>query len=249
MKKVWMVAFTITVAIAPLTAQDNWHSIGSKTSKAGETIRLRNLRILTTNLEGQRTPDRGETPQFNHIPNAITAREARDGWKLLWDGKTTAGWRGAKLDRFPASGWEIRDGLLTVLDGEGRESAAGGDLVSASQYANFELIVEFHISQGANSGVTSSVAPAPHKAEGSALGFQSQILAAAWPPPGEAARGGAPERLPTHAAPSPAKGAPPAQPGGQRSPFPQAATSWSATGPTTTQTACAKSSWSPDKLR
>lgn len=152
------------------------HTIGRDASKVGQTIRFRNIRILTTNLERSRTPDRGETPQFNYVPNTITEREARDGWRLLWDGKTTNGWRGAKLDKFPASGWEIRDGALSVLESDGRESAAGGDIVTVDQYGDFELTAEFNITKGANSGIKYFVDPGLNKGEGSAIGCEYQIL-------------------------------------------------------------------------
>jgi len=110
------------------------------------------------------------------IPNTITEREAREGWKLLWDGKTTAGWRGAKLDRFPQGGWQIRDGELTVLESGGREAASGGDIVTIDQYADFELIVEYKITKGANSGIKYFVDPNLNKGEGSAIGCEFQIL-------------------------------------------------------------------------
>jgi len=152
------------------------HSIGSDQSKAGQTIRFRNIRVLTTDLERNRTPDNGTTPQFNYIPNTVTAREAREGWKLLWDGKTTAGWRGARLNTFPATGWQIEDGVLTVLAAEGKESAAGGDIVTIDQYGNFDLIVEFMITQGANSGIKYFVDTTLNKGEGSSIGCEFQIL-------------------------------------------------------------------------
>jgi len=152
------------------------HSIGSDTAKVGQGIRFRNIRILTTNLQASRTPDRGDIPQFNHIPNTLTEREKKDGWKLLWDGKTTAGWRGAKLDRFPVNGWQIENGVLSVLASEGAESAAGGDIVTVNQYGNFELLVEFNMTKGANSGIKYFVDTGLNKAEGSAIGCEFQIL-------------------------------------------------------------------------
>jgi hypothetical protein len=152
------------------------HSIGSDKTKVGQTIRWRNLRILTEGLKAQSTPDRGETPQFNHIPNTVSPREARDGWRLLWDGKSTTGWRGAKLDRFPPGGWEIRDGVLAVIESGGRESTAGGDIVTVNEYGDFELIVEFNITEGANSGIKYFVDTALNKGEGSAIGCEFQIL-------------------------------------------------------------------------
>ena len=152
------------------------HSIGNDASRAGHIIRFRNLRILTSNLQANRTADAGDTPQENHIPNTISPREAKAGWKLLWDGKTTTGWRGAKLEKFPAGGWEIKDGVLSVIETGGAESAAGGDIVTVNQYENFELIVEYNITKGANSGVKYFVDTTLNKGEGSSIGCEFQIL-------------------------------------------------------------------------
>lgn len=112
----------------------------------------------------------------SETPNALTPAEVREGWKLLWDGKTTTGWRGAKLDRFPASGWEIKDGVLTVLAAQGRESAAGGDIVTVDDYGDFDLVLDFLITKGANSGVKYFVDTVLNKGEGSAIGCEFQIL-------------------------------------------------------------------------
>ncbi|MGE5361583.1 MAG: DUF1080 domain-containing protein [Bacteroidales bacterium] len=152
------------------------HGIGKDASKAGETIRFRNIRVLTTDVPRHRTPDRGTVPQYNYVPNTVSEREAREGWKLLWDGKTTKGWRGAKLEAFPSTGWEIKDGVLSVLAAAGKESAAGGDIVTENQYANFELVVDFLITTGANSGIKYFVDTTLNKGEGSSIGCEYQIL-------------------------------------------------------------------------
>lgn len=153
------------------------HAIGDDASKVGETIRFRNIRILTTDLARHRTLDKGAVPQFNYVPNTLSAREAREGWKLLWDGKTTAGWRGASAETFPASGWEIKDGVLTVLAAEGRQAGSGGDIVTADLYADFELAVEFLMTKGANSGIKYFVDSTLNKgAGGASIGCEYQIL-------------------------------------------------------------------------
>ena len=61
--------------------------------------------------------------------NMLTEQEQREGWKLLRDGKTTEGWRGAKLTTFPQKGWRIADGVLKVEAASGAESGNGGDIV------------------------------------------------------------------------------------------------------------------------
>lgn len=141
--------------------------------KPGTEIAWRNIRILTDNLEkyAQKSP----LPVVDKI-NKLTTNEAKLGWKMLWDGKTTNGWRGAKLDAFPEKGWVIENGELIVLASGGAESSAGGDIVTTELYGDFELQVDFKITKGANSGIKYYVDTDINKGSGSSIGLEYQIL-------------------------------------------------------------------------
>ncbi len=108
--------------------------------------------------------------------NMLTPEEKREGWKLLFDGVTTQGWRGAYMDSFPAKGWEVRDGMLIVQASGGGEAAFGGDIVTVDEYSSFELKLDFRITEGANSGIKYFVTEERPKTPGSALGLEYQIL-------------------------------------------------------------------------
>jgi sugar phosphate isomerase/epimerase len=108
--------------------------------------------------------------------NRLTDKEKAEGWQLLWDGKTTEGWRGAKIATFPTNGWSVKDGLLSVHATDGRESTNGGDIVTTRKYKNFILTVDFKISPAANSGIKYFVDPEMNKGEGSAIGCEFQLL-------------------------------------------------------------------------
>lgn len=151
------------------------HSIGNADLE-GKTVAWRNIRILTQDLERFRTPENDKVKQINTIANTISEREAVEGWKLLWDGKTTEGWRGAKLDHFPEKGWSIDNGVLKVHKSGGGESTNGGDIVTTRPYKNFMLKVDFRITEGANSGIKYFVDTNLNKGEGSAIGCEFQIL-------------------------------------------------------------------------
>ncbi|MCB9265911.1 MAG: DUF1080 domain-containing protein, partial [Lewinellaceae bacterium] len=151
------------------------HSIGSE-EQAGREIRWRNIRIKTEGLEAERWPMAPHAPELNYIPNTLTQYEKDKGWRLLWDGKTANGWRSARSDEFPAKGWMMKDGVLTVLESGGEESENGGDIVTRDQFSNFELKVEFRITEGANSGIKYFVDPELNKGAGSAIGLEYQIL-------------------------------------------------------------------------
>lgn len=113
----------------------------------------------------------------NTAPNTLSEQEIKDGWKLLWDGETTEGWRSARGDVFPSTGWHIADGELVVESSAGRESANGGDIVTTRKYRNFILSVEFKITPGSNSGIKYFVNPEVNNPEvGSSIGCEFQIL-------------------------------------------------------------------------
>ena len=118
-------------------------------------------------------------PTLAQTPNTLSKQEAAQGWHLLFDGKTTQGWHSTHGPGFPATGWEVKDGLLSVTEHGGEEGGNAGDILTTRKYTNFELIVDFRITPGANSGikyfVDTNYAPG-HDGHGSAIGFEYQVL-------------------------------------------------------------------------
>jgi hypothetical protein len=152
------------------------HSIGKEADKNGTQVRWRNLKI--TEVSAASASPTGAA-------NTLTPEEKAAGWTLLWDGKTTEGWRSAKGDKFPTRGWSMKDGALSVQGNKGEESTGGGDIITIKRYANFELQVDFKLTPKANSGIKFFVQPAMSPidkvtgkptAVGSAIGTEFQIL-------------------------------------------------------------------------
>ena len=152
------------------------HAIGDNSALAGRSVRWKNIRICTRELGEELLPEACGVPQVNRIDNTLSERERAEGWQLLWNGRDTQGWRGAKLDHFPEKGWSIRDGVLCVESAGGGESSNGGDIVTEQVYGDFELMVDFQITDGANSGIKYFVDPELNKGEGSAIGCEFQLL-------------------------------------------------------------------------
>jgi len=87
-------------------------------------------------------------------PNTLSSEEKEQGFVLLFDGKTTDGWRKYGSDHFPAA-WIIEDGALKC-QGTGRGEAGaedGGDIIYDKEFSNFHLKLEWKISEGGNSGI------------------------------------------------------------------------------------------------
>ena len=96
----------------------------------------------------------------------LTRDEINQGWKLLFDGKTSTGWKSYRADRpFPEKGWVIANGVLTT-DPEGK----GGDIITTEEFSDFELSIDFKISKGGNSGIKYFILP------GTNLGCEYQVL-------------------------------------------------------------------------
>ena len=99
-------------------------------------------------------------------PGTLTDAEKAAGWKLLFDGKTSAGWVAIGKTEFPTQGWSIADGTLFHA-----KAGGGGDIVTEEQYENFELTWEWKIGFAANSGVKYNLPVATKN-----VGFEYQLL-------------------------------------------------------------------------
>ncbi len=78
--------------------------------------------------------------------NTLTAAEKLAGWRLLFDGETTDGWRNFKKEGI-SDGWKIQEGALVRAEG------GAGDIITQEEFDNFELSLEYRISPEGNSGI------------------------------------------------------------------------------------------------
>jgi len=150
------------------------HAVG-KPEDAGKKIYFKNIRIKTINLKPE--PFSPGVYVVNYVSNHLTDYEKKDGWRLLFDGKTNTGWINANTTTFPTKpgGWVVKDGTMTILGSKGGEAANVGDIVTKEQFSAFDLSFEFKMSRGANSGVKYFVT-LNEDTKGSAIGLEYQVL-------------------------------------------------------------------------
>ena len=79
-------------------------------------------------------------------PNSLSSAERRAGWRLLFDGATTNGWRGYRKTTVPAA-WQVVDGSLALT------AKDAGDIITTSKFRNFELVTDWKIAEAGNSGI------------------------------------------------------------------------------------------------
>jgi len=105
--------------------------------------------LLLLGIAAVPLPDlvRAATPSVSP-PNTLTPEEQAAGWRLLFDGSTTAGWRAYLKPEFPEKGWMVEDGILKKPRRSG-----GGDIITTETFDDFELAWEWRIPPGANNGV------------------------------------------------------------------------------------------------
>ncbi len=151
------------------------HSIGKDEARVGLQVKWKNIRILTDNLEKYSTPYAPVIPQVSFLDNTLTDREKSEGWKLLFDGKSSAGWMNARTKTFPTTGWEIKDGILAI-NPETKKQGGGGDIVTVDKYRNFELIIDFKYKEGANGGIKYFIDTEVNKGALASIGCEYQIL-------------------------------------------------------------------------
>ncbi|CAG5000640.1 hypothetical protein DYBT9275_02503 [Dyadobacter sp. CECT 9275] len=118
-----------------------------------------------------------EFVSFGQKMNSLTPAEQKSGWVLLFDGKTTNGWRGAYSDKFPSHGWVVKNGELRGELSDGAESGDGGDIVTMKKYRNFEMVFDWKLGKGGNSGVKYFIEERqPKPAKGSQAGYEYQLI-------------------------------------------------------------------------
>ncbi len=139
------------------------HGIGNNKEREGQQIKWKNIRIKTKNLKP--SPNEG-IYVVNLIPNNLSDAEATQGYELLFDGKSAQNFKSVKGNGFPSEGWEVKDGVLTVLSG-----GKGGDIVTREEFGPFELKFDFNFTEGANSGIKYGIGN-----NGPSIGLEYQIL-------------------------------------------------------------------------
>ncbi|MGM0531358.1 MAG: 3-keto-disaccharide hydrolase [Bacteroidota bacterium] len=151
------------------------HGVGDDEEKEGLQVRWRDMKILTGDKAWANNQSM-DIPQKTNLNNHLTEEEKQEGWELLFDGETHEGWRGAHKDQFPEKGWIVHNGAINVVAEGGGESIHGGDIVTEEEFSDFELKLDFKMTEGANSGIKYYVTENEGDQEGSALGLEYQIL-------------------------------------------------------------------------
>jgi len=113
------------------------------------------------------------TSAFAQEANTLTAKEKNEGWKMLFDGKTTKGWHTYLRDTV-GSKWQVKDGVL-IFD-PSQPQNGGGDIVTNEEYENFELNLQWRISKGGNSGIIFDVQENPKYNATYLTGPEMQVL-------------------------------------------------------------------------
>jgi hypothetical protein len=104
--------------------------------------------------------------------NQLTAQEKKDGWILLFDGKSLMGWRGYQKPDAAGTRWRVEDGLLTVNPGDGTDTRGQRDIITSATFDRFELAWEWRVAEGGNSGLKYFVL----EDQNSAIGHEYQLI-------------------------------------------------------------------------
>lgn len=98
--------------------------------------------------------------------NSIIQAQTKVGWSSLFDGKTLKGWKNVQHDTLPEKSWSVENGELIFDPSKGH----GSDIVSTRTFKDFDLSVQFKISEGGNSGIKYFLLP------NTSLGCEFQII-------------------------------------------------------------------------
>jgi 3-keto-disaccharide hydrolase/Oxidoreductase family, NAD-binding Rossmann fold len=126
-----------------------------------------------------------QTGQAVPAPNTLTPAEEAQGWRLLFDGRDLANWRGVSSETVPERIWSVREGMIvredvptgaTLPDGQ---PVLGGDIITRETFLDFEFAFEWKVDEGANSGVKYNVdenLTSDGRPSRGTLGFEYQVI-------------------------------------------------------------------------
>lgn len=146
------------------------HAIG-KDAKEGTQIRWKNIKIQTENLKASPLDN---CPVENYVLNYLSEQEKAQGFKQLFNGKDFTGWRAVHSDKMSGKHWNVVDGTINVSPSDGSET--GNDIVTNEQFGAFELVFDFKLTEGANSGLKYFVNEAFDSGGKSGIGLEYQVL-------------------------------------------------------------------------
>ena len=146
------------------------HSIGAN-QQPGTEIRWRNIKINTKQVKPSPLD---QTPVINLLSNHLSDQERHQGFELLFDGQSLNHWRSVHSQAAPNNRWQVKEGTIQIAGTDGSET--GNDIVSKKAYGTFELVFDFKLTPGANSGVKYFVNEAFDSGGKSGIGLEYQVL-------------------------------------------------------------------------
>ena len=144
------------------------------------TLCLLAMSMVACTLEDRAELQNEQKSQEASLLNTLTEEERQEDWQLLFNGENFEGWTGVGRDRVPPGHWVIEGNAIKKVESsrvtapDGR-SLEGGDLMTKSTYRNFELVFDWKIRSGSNSGVKYNVSEEMSEGHG-AIGFEYQVI-------------------------------------------------------------------------
>lgn len=172
--RTWVNGIPVSHLIDDLTAEGfialQVHSIYGE-MKEGSRVRWKNIKIQTENL--QPLPY-DSIPVWNLLDNQLSGQEEELGFHQLFNGRDLTGWRNVYSEETPTTRWSVQEGALVVSSSDGSET--GNDIVTVEDYEAFELVFDFKLTEGANSGIKYFVNEAYNSGGKSGIGLEYQLL-------------------------------------------------------------------------
>jgi len=157
LEKIWMLLFFAGFMIFPITKAMSTKDDGNDNTasvKAAIVTKKKNYFLLSDTLPG------------------LNRNKKTNGWEVLFDGKNTDKWKAKDRDSFPSDGWIIEDGTLFL------NKKGSGDIITREKFSDFELMLDFKLTYGANSGIKYFVGEIVNKQTGKIVmnGPEYQII-------------------------------------------------------------------------